>query len=207
MPTVAMNDSPRLQPGANSKHAVQFYEDDRFLCEILADFSRDGLERGEAVIVVATAAHRREVERRLTERGMEVCGLKESGQLVLLDARQTLDTFMVGGTLDAERFVSNLRSVVVAASLGWTRGVRAYGEVVDLLWQAGNQDAAIQLEETWNAFAKTTSTRVLCGYAMDHFGEEGDAADFARVCALHTDVQGAEASLLTGGRRARRGLA
>jgi hypothetical protein len=187
-----MKDSPRLRPAEISKHAVQFYEDDRFLCEILADFSRDGLERGEAVIVVATAAHRGEVERRLTERGMEVGRLQESGQLVLLDARQTLDTLRLGGTLDAELFVSNLGALVAAASLGWKRDVRVYGEMVDLLWQEGNHDGAIRLEETWNAFAKTTSTRVLCGYSMDNFDGEGDSAEIARICEVHTDVQRAE---------------
>ena len=114
---------------------------------------------------------------------------------------------MVDGRPDAELFVATLRSRMAVASDDWKRAVRVYGEMVDLLWQEGNRDAAIRLEEIWNAFAKTTSTRVLCGYAMDGFGQEGDAADFARVCELHTDVQGAEASLLTGGRRARQGRA
>jgi hypothetical protein len=193
----AMSDSPGPRSGVDPKHVVQFYEDDRFLCEIVADFSREGLAKGEAVILVATGPHRREVERRLTERGIDVGGLKTSGQLVLVDARRTLDSFMVEGGPDAELFLSNLRSLVVAATLDWKRAVRVYGEMVDLLWRDGDRGAAIRLEETWNAFARATSTRVLCGYAMDGFGQEGDAADFARVCELHTDVQEAEADLLT----------
>jgi hypothetical protein len=169
-----------------SKHAVQFYEDDQFLCGIVADFSHEGLEKGEAVILVATAPHRREVERRLTERGIDVGGLQESGQLVLLDARQTLETFMVDGTMDRDLFLSKLRSVMEAATAGWHRALRVYGEMVDLLWGEENHGAAIALEETWNAYAKTSSTRVLCGYAMN------DAPELARVRELHTDVLPAE---------------
>ena len=195
MRAVVTKDSRTQHPVVDSKHAVQFYEDDRFLCEILTDFSRDGLERGEAVILVATASHRREVGGRLAERGLDVRGLESSGQLVLIDARQTLDALMVDGTPDAELFVSRLRALMAAASLDWKRAVRVYGEVVDLLWQEGNHGGAIRLEETWNAFAKTTSTRVLCGYSMDNFGAEDDSPDFARVCEVHTNVQRAESSL------------
>jgi len=176
------------------KHAVQFYKEERFLCEIVADFSREGLEKGEAVILVATARHRREVERRLNDGGIDVGGLERSGRLVLLDARQTLDTFMVGRTPDPELFLAKLQSVMAGATGGWQRAARAYGEMVDLLWGDGNQGAAIQLEEIWNSYAKETSIRVLCGYAMNNFDDEADPG-FARVCELHTDVRPAEGSL------------
>src|SRR3954470_7117133 len=196
-----MSEVPRADSVVDSKHVVQFYEQDQFLCEILTEFAREGLEKGEAVIVVATGVHRREVERRLTQRGVHVQGLESSGQLVLLDARRTLDALMVEGTPDAELFVSRLRSLMAVASLDWKRAVRVYGEVVDLLWREGNHGRPIQLEETWNAFAKTTSTRVLCGYSMESFATKADAADLARVCDVHTDVQLAEGQPRDGLRR------
>ena len=65
----------------DSKHTVHFYEDDGALCEILADFSREGLENGESVILVATEAHRREVERRLAECGIGVGGPQGFGSV------------------------------------------------------------------------------------------------------------------------------
>jgi hypothetical protein len=194
-----MSNSPREDAVVDSKHVVQFYEDDQLLCEILTDFAGEGLEKGEAVILVATALHRAEVEGRLARRGLDVRGLAGAGQLVLLDARRTLEALMVEGQPDAALFVSTLRAVVAAASLDWTRAVRVYGEMVDLLWRAGNHGGAIHLEETWNAFARTTSTRVLCGYAMENFAGGGDSADFARVCGVHTDVQLADGARLRGG--------
>ena len=50
----------------------------------------------------------------------------------------------------------------------------------------------IQLDAIWNASAKTSSARVLCGYAMDNFVKEAHTAEFARVCEAHTDVRPAE---------------
>ena len=176
----------------DSKHAVQFYEDDGFLCEILTDFSREGLENGEAVILVATEAHGREVERRLAERGIHVRGPREAGRFVLLDARQTLDGLMVDGVPDADRFLSIVGSLLASATVDGWRSVRFFGEMVDLLWREGNHGAAIRLEEMWNAFGRANSARVLCGYAMDNFVKETHTAEFARVCEAHTHVQPAE---------------
>ena len=180
------------------KHAVQFYEDDRFLCELVADFSREGLEKGEAVVLVATARHREEVERRLGHGGIDVGGLQRSGRLILLDAQETLDTFMVGRTPDPGLFLAKLESVMAGATGGWQRAARVYGEMVDLLWGDGNHDAAIQLEDAWNSYAKESSIRVLCGYAMNNFDDEADTG-FARVCELHTDVRPAEGHLGAAG--------
>jgi hypothetical protein len=40
------------------KHGVYFYEDDTFLIDSVADFAKEGLERQETVIIVATEQHR-----------------------------------------------------------------------------------------------------------------------------------------------------
>ncbi len=187
-----MSDSQGASSAVDAKHVVQFYEDDGFLCDILTDYAREGLESGDAVILVATDPHRREVTRRLAERGIDVGRLRESGQLVLLDARQTVDAFMVEGTPDADLCLSSLNRLLAAATAGGPRGVRFFGEMVDLLWREGNHDAAIRLEEIWSAFAEANSARVLCGYAMDNFVKEAHAAGFARVCEAHTRVRPTE---------------
>ena len=139
------------------------------------------------------------MRRLIEEWGIDVRGLEKSGQLVLLDARQTLDTFMVDGQPDAELFLSGIRPLMAAATENWQRALRIYGEMVDLLWRDGNHGAAIELEETWNVFAKATSTRTLCGYSMDSFVTDAHAADFARLCQAHTDVQPAGGSSQGGG--------
>ncbi|HUE89320.1 MAG TPA: hypothetical protein VMO26_24845 [Vicinamibacterales bacterium] len=47
--------------------------------------------------------------------------------------------------------------------------VRAYGEMVDVLWQAGHTVAATKLEMLWNELAGTHDFSLLCGYAMGQF--------------------------------------
>jgi hypothetical protein len=49
------------------------------------------------------------------------------------------------------------------------RTIRAFGEMVDLLWSEGRERAAIALEELWNDLAETRSFALLCGYHLDIF--------------------------------------
>jgi signal transduction histidine kinase len=44
-----------------------------------------------------------------------------------------------------------------------------------------------------NGLATGGPVRVLCGYAMDNFVKASDAAEFDRVCELHTDARPTEA--------------
>jgi hypothetical protein len=48
-------------------HGVHFYEDDTFLIDNVAGFAKEGLERQETVIIVASEQHRSDLETKLTE--------------------------------------------------------------------------------------------------------------------------------------------
>jgi signal transduction histidine kinase len=172
---------------AHQRHVVQFYENDEFLREVLTVFSGSGLQADECVILIAAEANRRAVERRLGERGFDVAAATASGRLVLLDAREVLATIIVDGVPSSDLFEASFRRLLAPAAADG-RGVRIYGEMVDLLWQDGNHAAAIRLEEMGNSLATAHPIRVLCGYAMDNFVKASDADEFDRVCALHTDA-------------------
>jgi len=47
--------------------------------------------------------------------------------------------------------------------------IRAYGEMVDLLWKEGREAAAIRLETLWNQLGSTHDFGLLCGYSMGNF--------------------------------------
>lgn len=77
--------------------------------------------------------------------------LKQSDDLVLLDASDTLSSFMANGNLDARAFNDSLCAVVARACRGRTDyPVRIYGRMVDILWKEGKRDLAIRLEMLWN---------------------------------------------------------
>ena len=46
------------QPKAGH-HMVQMYQDEKYLSEAVSYFVAEGLQRGEAVIIIATPAHQR----------------------------------------------------------------------------------------------------------------------------------------------------
>jgi hypothetical protein len=64
--------------------------------------------------------------------------------------------------------------------------VRAYGEMVDVLWKQGRAEAAIRLEVLWNNLAETHTFSLLCGYSIGNFYKQTDKLE--EVCALHTHV-------------------
>jgi len=173
-------------------HLVQFYEDEDFLWGVVAEFVRDGLNGGAPIVVVATAPHRQALCARLAADGVRVDDAVASGQLALLDARETLASLMVDGSLDAEKFQQNAGGLI-AERVGRSRArIRAYGEMVNLLWEDGRPDAACRLEALWNDLAAVHPFSLLCGYAMDSFRTGDDSDPFQQVCELHTHVAPSE---------------
>jgi signal transduction histidine kinase len=167
-------------------HAVQFYESEVFLYERVSEFLGAGIQTGDRVVAIATADHREELTRRLQPQG--ITRAISEGQVVLLDAREMLSKFMIGEMPDPDLFRDAISRVLGTARGGAGPRVRAYGEMVDLLWRDGNSRAAIRLEELWNEIGKAHSFSLLCAYVMGNFYKEGDAARFMEICRNHSHV-------------------
>jgi signal transduction histidine kinase len=173
------------------EHFVQFYEADAFLLDSLGNFVGAAVNAGEAAIVVATPAHREGLEARLREKNVDVTAATACGQLILLDAAETLSKFMAGQSLDAELFAEHLGDIITRAGEGRPRP-RIYGEMVALLWAEGNYEAAIQLEEVWNELQHRHSFALFCAYPLDGFAGEVPGRGLADVCTAHSRVIPAE---------------
>lgn len=170
-------------------HAVRFYGDDASLVEMLAQFVRDGLPTAEPLVLIATAEHRQALLRLLDRKGLTSAELARRGSVWILDAHETLATFMADGMPDTDRFFESVGGLVDRAQQS-ARGatVRAFGEMVDLLWRDGNASAAIRLEQLWNSLAASRRFTLLCAYALDNFRSEPQGFDIGDVCHLHTHV-------------------
>ena len=68
------------------------------------------------------------------------------------------------------------------------RRVRVFGEMVDVLCERGQRDAAVELEELWNRLARTRDFTLLCGYRLDVFDRTSQVDTLPNVCRLHTHV-------------------
>jgi hypothetical protein len=171
-------------------HAVRFYENENSLAKTVAEFLAEGLTDGTPGIVIATPAQRAAIVRELGARGLDVVSLKQSDDLVLLDASDTLSSFMPKGQLDARAFNDSLCAVITRACRGRTDcTIRIYGQMVDILWKKGKCELAIRLEMLWNLLANTRRFSLLCGYAIGSFYKD---AHFDDVCAQHTHVLAAD---------------
>lgn len=177
-------------PVAGVEHRVQFYEDDEFLSAAVAKFLGEGITLGDSLVVIATEAHRHAFRRQLESLGFDVGRACESGQLTLYDASEMLSRFMRNGEPDRKLFELEVGNVVgsLATALSGQRRLRAYGEMVDVLWKEGQRKAAIRLEELWNDLQSRHSFTLLCAYAMASFYKE--PAALQAVCASHTHVAG-----------------
>jgi hypothetical protein len=174
-------------------HAVRFYENDKSLAQIVAQFLGNGLAAGDPAIVVATPAHRAAILKELVAKSLDVVQLQRSRHLVLLDAEETLAIFMTNGEPEAEVFRNSMAEVITTACRGRLDcTVRIYGEMVDVLWKDGQQDAAIRLEMLWNQLANTQGFSLLCGYAMGSFYKD---ANVQEVCRHHTHVVSADGTM------------
>jgi signal transduction histidine kinase len=181
------------RPGASGPHGVQFYESDEFLASVVAEFVSAGLDVGDVVILIANEAHRQLFREQLILDRPDVDGAVATGRLVMLDARETLAQFTVDRMPDWARFrrhIIGLLDVVRSAHPG--ASVRAYGEMVNLLWQDGQPAAALQLEAFWNDLGREQVFQLLCGYAMQNFADGDQRAGFADVCSSHTHVSPTE---------------
>ena len=187
-------------------HAVQFYGNDDSLFTTVAGFLSEGLVAGHPAIVIATPPHATAIADQLAVRLIDVDAARASGDLVLMDAQETLDLFMIDGMPHPGKFQYHIGSVIASMLDRRSRAiVRAYGEMVDVLWKQGSEDAAIRLEILWNKLATTYGFALLCGYSMGNFYKQADR--FEEVCRQHTHVLAPESKVVAFDRNARAKIA
>lgn len=177
-------------------HAVQFYGDERELFKTIGSFLVEGLVQNQPAVVIATPPHRQAIEDELVSRLIDVPRARKIGDLVLLDADETLATFMSRGMPDPRLFRRNVGDIVEQALRGRERTpARAYGEMVDVLWKQGKTNAAIRLEVLWNDLASALSFSLLCGYAIGNFYKQ--TSKLEEVARQHTHVVGADSNVVS----------
>ena len=169
-------------------HLVQLYDaDDRALIENVGRYVCAGLQRGAGAIVIAAAGHADAFARAIAEFGAG--SAVDAGRLLFLDAEQTLARFMVDGQPDWARFESTIAPALsLLRERAGGRGVRAYGEMVGVLWQAGRYAAAIRLEGFWNRLLASGGFELFCAYPIDVFGEEFRDAEVDALLSAHTHL-------------------
>jgi hypothetical protein len=166
-------------------HVVQFYEQSPYLIDRVSSFIAPGLKAGEAAIVIATPEHRDMIAAQLGAHGVDVAEMRKQGSYVDLDAAETMSLFMIDGQPDRRRFVEVIGGTITRARpKAQFPIVRAFGEMVALLWAQGRQDAAINLEELWNELLGHHPFSLMCGYPIEGLGDP-DSPTVRQMMASH----------------------
>ena len=139
------------------------------------------------MLVVATRSHWAGASAELMRRGSSPQQAIDEGRLTVLDAAETLKQFMRAERPDPTLFQEVVGSLVTRLADSPGR-LRIYGEMVDVLAEDGNLQAAQRLEELWNVLAAGVPFDLFCGYASGHFSHERSAGALRDICYAHTDV-------------------
>jgi len=166
------------------EHLVQLYSDDAAFLDLLVNFVAGGLAGGESVILLATREHIAALDARLGARDLDIAAAREREHYITIDAESALAGFMVDGWPDDERFERFVVELLQRARHGGRR-VRAFGELVALLWAQGNSGATVRLEHLWHRICHEHGFPLLCAYPRTGFLQ--GPADAARaICAAHS---------------------
>ena len=97
--------SELLDRAAPEEHVVQLYgRNDQLLTRNVSRYLAEGLRRGDALVVIATREHADAITRELTLGGADAGSASRDDRLMMLDARETLDRFLVDGQPDEHLF-------------------------------------------------------------------------------------------------------
>jgi hypothetical protein len=163
-------------------HFARLYQETEPLAGAVAEYVGAGLRQGEAAVVIARREHRAAFLVKLDARQA-----LEEGGLKLLDAERTLERFMENGMPQWQVFHEVIGGLIAELRLQYP-AVRAYGEMVDVLWQRGERTAAIRLEEFWNELGRLQTFSLLCGYRMDPLASDAYGGPLESVCGAHTHL-------------------
>jgi hypothetical protein len=175
-----------LRAPRDGDHIVQVYQDEASLVASIAEYVGHALERDEAAIVIATPEHSQALLSALGGRRVDVVEAVQRRQLVLLDAEATLARFVKGGQPQWTPFHEVVGGAIAEARLRFPV-VRAYGEMVDILWRRGDRETAIRLEEFWNDLAGLQTFSLFCTYYLDNLDSRA-YADLNCICKVHSHL-------------------
>jgi hypothetical protein len=158
---------------APGDHIVQLYQDQEFLNCAVCRYVGDGITNGEGVVLFPTLTHWDAFRPRLEAEGVDVHAAQERGQLTVVDAGELLPRLMRGAMPDLPAFKGVIGDIFGQARAGGSYPkLRAWGELVNVLWERGDVAASMNLEDLFDQLNKIVSIVMFCSFLMDNF--DGD---------------------------------
>jgi hypothetical protein len=173
-----------------NRHFAQLHRDPQALTDAVTLYLETGLRRGNGVIVIATPSHIDLFLARLREHDIDPGRFLKNGQLELHDAELTLNKFMCNDVPIWEEFRRAIGAVFDRVQAFGRGTTRAYGEMVNVLWQEGKQGAAIALEDYWNELARLYPFSLFCSYMLDVHHDHAYSGPIEEIGRTHSEILG-----------------
>jgi KaiC/GvpD/RAD55 family RecA-like ATPase len=170
-------------------HSVHFYDNHQALIDRLTGVVYSGLLVGNSVLMVCTEEHRQKLLQALERLQIDVRDYARKDRFAICDASEMLAMFMVEGLPDASRFAASVGKLVLdakKAARSNDHGLTVFGEMVAVLWEAGNKAGAIALEKLWNDSMREQVFHLHCAYPEWLFAD--DVGEMRQICELHSHV-------------------
>jgi hypothetical protein len=170
-------------------HIVQLYQDQDFLNSAVCRFVAAGLANGEGIILFPTLTHWNAFRTRLEAEGVDVHAARRRGQLTVVDANELLPRFMRDAMPDPRVFKGVIGDIFGQGRAGASyQKLRAWGELVDILWERGDVAASMNLEDLFDQLNKRIGIAMFCSYLTDNFNGDVHAHMLPRLGTNHSHL-------------------
>lgn len=178
-----------LVEAPTGRHFAQFHREADTLTEAAFMFVEAGLRRGDSVLLIAGRERLDQLHARLAATRFHPATLTSSGQLVVLDPVPLMEQFAGVGN-DEPEWTGLLDRLAPTLSRvqPYGHGLRIYTELANALWEAGDTNAAVRLEDFWNALGDTHAFSLYCGFRMDTHSERAYAGPLEELGRTHSDI-------------------
>jgi hypothetical protein len=171
---------------APTDHVVQIYENDENFLDLLLGFVSGGLMAEECTIVIGTQVHLTSLNDKLRAQGFDIDQIIKQGYYVPMDAEEALAKFMVNDWPDQNLFIQLVTDLISGAKRD-RKPVRAFGEMVAILWAKGQVGATVRLEQLWDKFCQQEGFCLFCAYPKSGFTQDASES-LAHICSAHSKM-------------------
>lgn len=156
----------RMKPG---DHYCGMYRTDEDWRAIIVDFIRSGMARNEKIVYLVNVTTVDQLKTTLKTAGIDVDGLLDKGQLVILTAKEA---YLKDGQFDPDRMIALLEEETDKAIAEGYTALRATGEMTWALAGEPGSERLVEYESRVNELFARKPCYGLCQYDRRRFDSE-----------------------------------
>jgi len=169
-------------------HVVQIYDCHDFVASAVGHFAAEGLQLGEAVLLVGSDGHLAGVRRALARGGVDAEAAARHGQLIFSDVHQALRSTCPNGTVEPALYDAMFSGAIQkACGDGKFATLRCWGEMSSTLYHQGDRQGALEIEKLAQGITRKYRIPIHCSFLCDRFDSLAYNG-MQEMCSCHSHV-------------------